>query len=196
MKVIEKYEEHIDCITIYKDNAGCSGGYNRAISTTSEIFPSKYMIFLQDDFFATEPLKPYINEMIKFLDERKDVALIRLRNVTDRVCNKERITKNPIKWIYESECIMVSNAHFTMNPTLAKVDVLKKIIPVKKELEAMEKFYDLNLRTGQLDAFCFTHLGIKRALSIRQSDGIEYWKMFDKEASDAPMQCRRIPRQD
>ena len=140
------------------------------------------VMHLQDDWLSTEPLTHYFEKdpfgryensygIFDFFEKFPNAGYIRLRsNVWSKVSNEHRITKRPIKWKYwgtkypKIGRIITSNAHFTFNPTIIKASVMKNLLPVDEELDAMIKYHDMGLVTAQLRANCFMHIGDNRAI--------------------------------
>ena len=64
--------------------------------------------------------------------------------------------------------------HWTFNPTIIRSDVLTPLLPFTKELDAMRKFHETGLNGAQLNANCFRHIGLKRAMTVNEK-GQEVW---------------------
>lgn len=64
--------------------------------------------------------------------------------------------------------------HFTFNPTIIRSNVLTDILPFDKELDSMRKYHETDLVGAQLNANCFRHIGVERAMTIGE-DGKETW---------------------
>jgi len=162
-------QDYSDFIKEYhkKENKGCAAGYS-FINSKYLSFP--YLMHLQDDWYSTEPLSQYLDEIFRLFENNRNVGYIRLRSIHSRVCKRNRISTLPIeykKWPKEDifSNILVGNAHWTFNPTIIRTEVLRKMLPVSKELDSMKKFHQLGMQSAQLDANCFSHIGIDRALT-------------------------------
>ena len=175
IEMTEKHHGYIHQVQMVAENVGCSGGYCLGMEWIFEMFDPKYVIFLQDDWFTSEPVGRYLHEMVTFLNENEDVGQIRLRNIDEKVARQNPHTFKRIKYERVTEHIMVTNAHFTLNPTLTRASVIKDILPFKGEKHAMDKFHTMGLKSAQLDAHCFSHVGLRRAYSYKP-DGTPYWR--------------------
>jgi len=162
---IEQFKKHIYRIYISEENLGCAAGYNKvmgyALSRETDL-----VMHLQDDWESRESLSKYIDEIINVFEEHQDIGYMRLRawRLGTRVCGKNRITREGIKYDSVSENIAKSTAHFTLNPTIIRSVVLRKMLPITKELNAMHKYHELNMKAAQLYANCFRHIGADRAM--------------------------------
>jgi len=162
---IEQFEKHIYRTYISEENLGCAAGYNKvmgyALSRETDL-----VMHLQDDWESRESLSKYIDEIINVFKEHQDIGYMRLRawRLGTRVCGRNRITREGIGYDSVSENVAKSNAHYTLNPTIIRSSVLKKMLPITKELDAMHKYHELNMKAAQLLANCFRHIGAARAL--------------------------------
>ncbi len=164
VKVINLYDDYLFYTELSNENLGCSGGYSHIMQKALQL-KTPYLLFLQDDWESQESLLPYLDEILGLLKVSPDVGYVRLRTIKSRVCRTNRITSKPIKYKERTDHVMVGNAHFTLNPSIAKNSVITRMLPVFKELNAMEKYHKLGLLTGQLRAKCFVHIGSKRAMT-------------------------------
>jgi glycosyltransferase involved in cell wall biosynthesis len=181
MSVLSKHQDRINRVISLKSNHGCAWGYTLLNQELIEE-GTELVMHLQDDWESTEPLTNYLNKdpfsgydlsygIFDLFRKRKDVGYIRLRSCRwSKVSNINRVTQKAIKWSMWATnspkyCrILTGLAHYTFNPTIIRTSVLKKILPVTEELDAMEKYQKLGLLTAQLRANCFMHIGNNRAL--------------------------------
>jgi len=160
-RIIEEHKKHI-FKTIYTDvNLGCAPGYSMLMAETLKL-NVPYIIHLQDDFESREPLFGYMSELIAFLSKNRHVGYVRLRSTADKVNDYNVISRRKIKYIKSPASVWTGNAHFTFNPTIVKSSVIQKIIPTTSERDAQEKYQRLGLKSGQLFAKCFSHIGHER----------------------------------
>lgn len=164
--VIDRYYRFFNRILISKENLGCAEGYNEVMGYTL-LRRTELVMHLQDDWESRDSLSAHIDEIIDLFKHHKDVGYIRLRawRLGTRVCGKNRITREGISYDKVSESIAKTTAHFTLNPTIIRSSVLKQMLPIKKELDAMSKYHALDMKAAQLFANCFRHIGAARALS-------------------------------
>lgn len=164
--VIERYYRFFNRILISKENLGCAEGYNEVMGYTL-LRRTELVMHLQDDWESRDSLSTYIDEIIDLFKQHEDIGYIRLRawRLGTRVCGKNRITRTGISYDKVSENIAKTTAHYTLNPTIIRSSVLKEMLPINKELDAMRKFHNLDMRAAQLYANCFRHIGEARALS-------------------------------
>jgi len=163
-QLLNKYGKLWASVWEEKQNKGCAAGYSFLMSQVANL-GAPYIIHLQDDWRSSEPLLPYLDDLIKVMKEKRNIGYIRLRSIKSQVCSKNRITHKYIFYRWVSDHIVAGNGHFTLNPTFARTDVIKRMLPVVKELDAMHKYHDLRLLAGQLSADCFTHIGFARAMT-------------------------------
>lgn len=180
--VVTKFNSHIDRIIALRSNNGCAWGYtllNRELLEEG----SDLIMHLQDDWLSTEPITNYLGEdrfsgyennkgIFDLFEERKDVGYVRLRSsIWSKVSNRNRITGEYIKWsmwatkFKKYSRILIGPAHYTFNPTIIRTSVLRKILPVTEEHDAMEKYHKLKLLTAHVRGNCFMHIGEERAIS-------------------------------
>lgn len=60
------------------------------------------------------------------------------------------------------DTILRTNAHFTLNPSVYRSSMIKTMLPIRKEMDALSKYNELGLNSAQLNAHCFRHVGVKR----------------------------------
>lgn len=98
------------------------------------------------------------------------VGYIRLRSILSKVNKFNGISGEPLhyrRWPrrFTWSRINLGNFHFTFNPTISRTWVIKKMLPLVGERDAMEKYHDMCLTSAQLNANCFNHIGDERALN-------------------------------
>jgi hypothetical protein len=166
--VIDKYKKEwpnsfarvIDIVP----NVGSSCGYSMLMCEALRA-PVPYILFLEDDWESKQPLVDYIDEILKFLDDRKDVGFIRLRDASNRVWRKHSVTREPIIYTPATEHILVGNAHFTFNPTITRSNIIRDIIPVYKERQAVVNYHEkIGLLSSQLNAKCFVDISVSAGM--------------------------------
>jgi len=180
--VHDKFGTWVDRVIELKSNHGCAWGYTLLNRELIE-YGTSLVMHLQDDWLTTEPIDNYLHEdkfsgyennkgILQLFDERKDVGYVRLRSsVWSKVSNRNRISGEYIKWnLWETKFkkysrISLAPAHYTFNPTIVRTSVLKKILPVTEERDAMEKYHKLGLLTGHIRGNCFMHIGESRAVT-------------------------------
>jgi len=160
-KIISKYKRQINNVIYSGKNFGCAGGYN-LLMTESLIIKQPYIVHLQDDFFSNEPLSDYIPELIEIMETNQQLGYIRLRAIKEKVNDYNVISRRKIKYLSKIKNTFIGNGHFTFNPSFARSSVIKEIIPTTSEKDAQQKYQKLGLKTGQLSASCFTHIGDER----------------------------------
>lgn len=168
--VIKQWERHIDFVDVREKNVGAAQGYNICMKEALDL-KTTYLLHLQDDWESREPLSKYIPEIFNLMNTNKTIGCIRLRsihNVRPNVSKRNIISKAGIKWSRGTKNILVGNAHFTLNPTILHRGVVERMIPIKKEHHAQQKFHKLGLQAAQLDASCFWHIGHKRMVGWKR----------------------------
>jgi hypothetical protein len=160
-KIINKFKRQINNVIYPGENLGVAGGYN-LLMTEALKFNQPYIVHLQDDFFSNESLSGYIPELIEIMETNQKLGFIRLRSIKDKVNIYNVISRRKIKFASKIKNTFIGNGHFTFNPTIARSSVIKEIIPATSEKDAQQKYQQLGLKTGQLSAKCFTHIGNKR----------------------------------
>ena len=160
-KIINKFKRQINRVIYPGENLGCAGGYN-LLMTESLKLRQPYIVHLQDDFFSSEPLSDYIPGLIEIMEKNHKLGYIRLRSIKDKVNDYNVISRRKIKYASKIKNTFIGNGHFTFNPTIVRSSVIKEIIPTTSEKDAQKKYQQLGLKTGQLSASCFTHIGDER----------------------------------
>lgn len=162
--VIERYDSFLNKVLISKDNSGCAKGYNEVMGHVL-LRETELVMHLQDDWESRDSLSKYIDEIVDLFKEHGDIGYIRLRawRLGTRVCGQNRITRKGISYDKVTKNIAKTTAHFTLNPTIIRSSVLKQMLPISKELDAMHKYHSLDMKAAQLYANCFRHIGEARA---------------------------------
>jgi len=160
-KIINKYSKQFYKIIHSDVNLGIAGGWSFLMKEALKL-NLPYIIHLEDDFLSNESLSLYIPELLEIFVIEHNIGCVRLRSIKDEVSGYNMISRRKIKYKNLTENVAIGNAHFTLNPTIARSSVIKKIFPVHSEKEAMKKYQKLGLRAGQLLAECFSHLGDER----------------------------------
>ena len=160
-KIINKFKRQINNAIYPGENLGVAGGYNLLMIEALK-FNQPYIVHLQDDFFSNESLSDYIPELIEIMETNQKLGFIRLRSIKDKVNIYNVISRRKIKFASKIKNTFIGNGHFTFNPTIARSSVIKEIIPTTSEKDAQAKYQQLGLKTGQLSATCFTHIGDER----------------------------------
>ena len=165
-EVVHKYRDSVD-IYIEKENKGCAWGYTYLVE---KFLDHPYIMHLQDDWYSVEPLTQYLDQIYRMFEQNSNVGYIRLRSSRSRVCKYNGITEERIQYKrwprrFPWSRIYVGNSHFTLNPSIIRSDVLKQMLPISEERDAMEKYHNLGLQSAQLEANCFIHIGFKRAMA-------------------------------
>jgi GT2 family glycosyltransferase len=160
-KIINKFKRQIHNVIYPGENLGVAGGYNLIMAESLKL-QQPYIVHLQDDFFSNEPLSGYIPELIEVMETNQKLGFIRLRSIKDKVNDYNVISRRKIKYAGKIKNTFIGNGHFTFNPTLTRSSVIKEIVPTTSEKDAQQKYQQLGLKTGQLSASCFTHIGDER----------------------------------
>lgn len=160
-EIISNYKNQIDNVIYSKINLGCAGGYNLLMTEAIKLM-LPYIVHIQDDFVSYEPLSNYIFNIIKVMEKNDSLGCIRLRSIKDKVNDYNVISRRKIRYEQKIKGIGIGNWHFTFNPTISKSFVIKELIPTSSENDAQKKYQDLGLKTGQLFAECFSHIGHER----------------------------------
>jgi len=163
LDVIERNRKHMTNLIVKPENEGHGTGISKAFNWVKEQMDFDYFILLEDDWFLAEPLHHYIYEIVTLLDSRPDVGCIRLRNVAEQVSMKNRLSRKKVELNLTSPNIMVGNYHYTTNPHIMRKEVMEKLLPFEHSKVAMNRYHALGLLVGQLQAFCFSHIGIRRS---------------------------------
>ncbi|RLA00564.1 MAG: hypothetical protein DRQ42_05240 [Gammaproteobacteria bacterium] len=182
LDVLERYKIFITGTLTLKDNLGMGGGISAGFNWLKEQVDFDHFILLEDDWFLAEPINYYLLELVSFLNEREDVGCVRLRSIADRVGNKHPFTGERIKYEFDKnhQHIRVGNIHYTTNPNIMKKEVMEKLVPFAHSGDAGKKYDKLGLKGAQLHAFCFTHIGMRRALGWKCTQDQLGWE-GDKE---------------
>jgi len=160
-KLLNKYSKRFYKVVHSEVNLGFAGGWNFLMKEALKL-NLPYIIHLEDDFLSNKSLSLYIPELLSIFEIENNIGCVRLRSIKDEVSGYNMISRKKIKYKKVTENVAIGNAHFTSNPTIARSSVIRKIFPVQSEKEAMKKYQNMGLRTGQLLAECFSHIGDER----------------------------------
>jgi len=159
--VLREHKTKINRIIRQGVNLGCARGYSFLMGEIAkEDWP--YVVYLQDDFESNDSLSQYLSELIHLLESEREIGCIRLRSIRDSVNPYNIISRRKMRYKRTIGNVAIGNGHFTFNPTIARTAVVKEIIPVSSEKDAMKKYQKLGLKTGQLLSNCFIHIGRER----------------------------------
>ena len=176
LDVLERNKNHITSLKIIPKNEGHGTGISKAFNWVKEQIDFDYFILLEDDWFLAEPLNHYLLEMVNLLDARPDIGCIRLRNVAEQVSRKNRLSGLPVTSTFDTKHVRVGNYHYTTNPHIMRKEVMEKLLPFEHSIVAMNRYHELGLLAGQLNAFCFSHIGIRRAKGWKSGPAFKPWK--------------------
>jgi|19_taG_2_1085344.scaffolds.fasta_scaffold00308_8 hypothetical protein len=121
----------------------------------------EYILNLQDDFPSIA--KTRVKRAISLLKSRPDIGCIKLNDKKDRkrnIATKEKIRKKFIT--HKSERFMISNLHFTLNPTIMRTDLANIMRGSKSEIVMMEKYNKKYKLRAQLVNPTFKTVIVKR----------------------------------
>jgi len=163
LAVLRQYDMLIDEVMISNRNIGAANGMLSVLTRCRERYQSKYVMMLEDDWESRDCLGDYLDDILKFLDESEQTGYIRLRATHQRVFNKNRMTRQGIKYIPVNDLIYRGNMHFTTNPTILKTYILEHFEQwgLKKEYQMIEVCHNLGLCGAQLRKDIFWHIGLK-----------------------------------
>lgn len=163
LAVLRKYEYLIDEIMLSGANLGAANGMLSSLTRCRARYHTKYVMMLEDDWESRDSIGDYLDGILEFLDEHDDVGYIRLRATHQRVFNKNRMTKQGIKYIPINDLIYKTNAHFTTNPMIMRTDILEHFeeFGLKKEYQMVEVCHLLGECGAQLRKDVFWHIGLK-----------------------------------
>lgn len=157
-KVIDKYRDRMHHVFYSGTNLGYTGGWNFLMRKAMKL-GLPYVMRIENDYVSRESISDYLPELIKLMEKNGNIGYIRLKSPKQGVCGHNFITGKELKYRKIGN-IGVGNGHYTFNPTLTKLSVIKEISPVTNENEAMRKYEKLGLEMGQLFADCFFHIGV------------------------------------
>lgn len=120
-----------------------------------------FILNLQDDF----PSKRYVPflDLFEYLDENKDIALVRLNSKKDKRKNlitQERIKYSKPEYLNEKYSISKNNYHFSFNPTLIRSSIIPQILDDDKPREGgiMKAFEKTGMSNSKIYPECFRTL--------------------------------------
>ena len=159
--VLKKWKDYLDFVDVRDKNEGCARGFNICMQEALRL-RTPYLLHLQDDWESKEPISNYLPEIFNFMDTHKVVGCIRLGSIHEKGSKRNVISGDLVRWSKKSKHILVGNAHFTLQPTILRCDVVEQMTPIIKEHHAQQKYHKLGLQVAQLDADCFLHTGRRR----------------------------------
>jgi len=188
LNVLERNKDAISGTLTLEKNLGMGGGISAGFEWLKEQLDFDHFILLEDDWFLTEPLNIYLQELVSFLDNTPSVGCVRLRSIADRVGRKNPFTKEGIKYDFDQHHanIRVGNIHYTTNPNIMRKEVMEKLVPFAHSGDAGRKYHNMGLLGAQLHAFCFTHIGMRRALGWKTIESQVGWKAINDKRGRIP----------
>lgn len=119
-----------------------------------------FLLHLEDDWEAGPG--PVLPRAVELLD---DVFQIRLRRASERVLQRHMVTTRVIPWRPAVGARVASEAHYTLNPSLIRLQDLRFGFPASSERDAQRNFHRAGKRrVAQLIPGVFAHIGASRSL--------------------------------
>lgn len=167
MSVLAANAPFLDRVIVTRENRGVSAGWTLLMQDALAL-NLPYILHLEDDWVSREALVPYLDEILDVMKGNPNIGQIRLRSILETVCVKNPFAGEEIRWksLSPTSSISVGNAHLTWNPTITRARVIEKLVPSTSEKLAAIRYQALGLKSGQLLARCFAHIGKERAISI------------------------------
>lgn len=127
----------------------------------------EYLLHLEDDWEATEG--DWYGQAARLLDD--GTFQVRLRKADERVLPTHMVHKRPLRWTIWPEGYRTSpDAHYTLNPSLIRMENVAQGWPAGSEREAQKKFWKAGYRSvAQLVPGIWSHTG--EAQSLRKLVG-------------------------
>lgn len=100
------------------------------------------------------------------LIENKQVSQVRLRCDNETVLKKHMITGQPIEWEERDGYRVTDKAHYTMNPSLIRVEDIPKIFPCTGERDAQRNWLPTMKNVVQITPGMFKHIGDDNSLRL------------------------------
>ena len=161
-EVLEPYSEHFDVYlrTVPESGKMHSIGENMSRLVEAADGHGDFFFMLEDDWrFATAD-PTWLNKAMQVL-EGGNVAQVRLRHASEQVLSRHMVTNKPIVW-KPFDGGMIGAAHLTTNPSLVRVDDLKKMWPADGERGMQKNAVDNGLTTvWQSYPGAFHHIGVR-----------------------------------
>jgi hypothetical protein len=129
-----------------------------------------YYLHLEDDWSSREDVVRHICAAAWILDYSLTIGHVKLRHFNDEKTNLSR-QGCAIKWEDYGWYWASTNASFTFNPALTRMDVVKRIFACRGEYDAQEKYEELGLGIAQLIPGCFIHTDDGDSLRKRLNRG-------------------------
>lgn len=170
-RVLEKYEKDIDILHIktHDDRQMDTIGVNWSALASEAVEHGAYMMMLEDDWQYITEEQSWIQSAIGALAD-PDIAQVRLRHLSDRVRPRHMITGESTRWT-PHQYGLISDTHFTFNPSLMRTADIHRIFPCDGEIQAQTRAMTEDMRcVVQLVPGVFTHLaGDDDSMRVRLS---------------------------
>lgn len=154
--VLEKYHDLIS-LRVVSDrflNLGAATSllFDHAVQTGSE-----YLLHLEDDWEATPGL--WYDQAARLLDD--GTFQVRLRHTDERVLPDHMVSKRPLRWTFWPDGYRTCpDAHYTLNPSLIRLDDIRLGWPAADERSAQRRFWKAGKRrVAQLVPGVWRHTG-------------------------------------
>jgi hypothetical protein len=132
----------------------------------------RHVLRLEDDWLVSS--RPFYAEAAALLEDPElNVGQIRLRDASETVMVKHRVTKKPMIWReLDNGHLWAPSAHYTHNPSLMRTWDYAAMAGYTDEIDAARRFFEAGWSTVQHVPGAFVHAGDKnRGLSLKWSVG-------------------------
>jgi hypothetical protein len=132
----------------------------------------RHVLRLEDDWLVSS--RPFYAEAAELLEDPElNVGQIRLRDASETVMTKHRITKKPMVWReLDSGHQWAPSAHYTHNPSLMRTWDYAAMAGYTDEIDAARRYLEAGWSSVQHVPGAFAHAGDRdRGLSLKWSVG-------------------------
>jgi hypothetical protein len=144
-EVLERFDDLID-LTVATQKLLPIGESVSYLFKIAQELETEYLLHLEDDWEAG-------------LDG--GIFQVRLRQADERVLPNHMVSKHPLRWTIWPDGYRTSpDAHYTLNPSLIRLEDVGKGWPASSEKQAQRKFWNAELRkVAQLVPGIWRHTG-------------------------------------
>ncbi len=136
--------------------------YTKLVNAAASL-GGRYQLHLEDDWQCTDTFDQLITAK-SVLEVYPSVGQVRLRASHESVLRRHMVSGRDIEWQRRDGFMLSESAHFTFNPSLVRLEDVRKIIPAQGESDAQVHFYQRGYHSAQLTPGLFEHLGEQTSL--------------------------------
>lgn len=142
------------------------------LSSQAQLSERLYWLHLEDDWMSLPITPDWIAQAQDILKRNRNIYQVRLRHQKEFTLSSHMVTGKPLVWSRRGSYEVSPDAHYTLNPSLVRVEDIPKIWPAKGEREAQKRAHASHLRgVARMSPGMFLHTGEEN--SLRKETGCQ-----------------------